>query len=278
MRLVRKFSFISTLVLAIVLSVCMLSSSVLATSSEDAMKNLTVYVYGKVSGKSYALEGGGSIQGSALFEGSATTGYDLIEGKFVQLSSKAQEQLVSDMASFSNAAITDDRARGVDESTVQLWWKQLQTKQGVGSKFMAEILKNTKPDFVTANKIYEPFAGPIGVAMGIGAILIMGLLGIVMIGDIAYITLPPFRMLVGGGESKGDKKSLIISHDAIYAVEQAEGGNSGGGESKQALGIYFKRRVFMLVLLGICLMYLISGNVYTLVGYILDLVSGFIGF
>ena len=138
------------------------------------------------------------------------------------------------------------------------------------------ILKNTNPDFVTANKIYQPFSGLVGTLLGLGAVLIMAFLALVMICDIAYISLPPVR-LFAGDEQNGKVSSKLFSHDAIYAVQCAENDDKGDGSPKQALGIYFKRRVFMLILLGICLLYLIQGQIFSLVGMVLDLVSGFFG-
>lgn len=273
----QKSYLILSLLVAFVLSIFTFTSTVLAVSEEQAMNNLTTYVYGKMSTQEYTLEKGGSIKGSDLFEGSPTDGYDLIEGQFTSLSSKAQTQVVSDIATYSNEAVDSDKAKGVEESTVQTWWKQLQTKEGVGSKFMGEILKNTKPDFVTANQIYEPFSGPISIGIGVVAVLMMGFLGFVMVADIAYITLPPLRLFVDDGNGKA--KSKIFSNDAIYAVQVAEEQDGGSnGNKKQALSIYFKRRIVMLILLGICLLYLVQGQLYTLVGYILDIVSGFLGF
>lgn len=268
-------SFIALMLVSFFISLFSLGVTASAVSEEQAMQNLTTYVYGKISQNEYTLEGGGSVKGSELFVGKPTEGYDLDEKVFSRLSSKAQSQVVSDIARLSNEAVEDDSARGVEESTVQSWWKQLQTKEGVGSKFMGEILKNTKPDFVTANQIYQPFSGLVGTLMGIGAVLIMAFLGLVMVSDIAYIALPPIRLAVD--EKKG-KSSKLFSHDAIYAVQVAEEGGNGDGEKKQALGIYFKRRVVMLIILGICLLYLVQGQIYTLVGWILDLVSGFLGF
>lgn len=267
------------LIVSLLFSFIFSGVSALAVSEEQAMQNLTTYVYGKMSQTEYTLDGGGSLKGSQLFTGSATSGYDLDEKAFSSLSSKAQSQVVSDIAKFSNKAVEDTSARGVEESTVQNWWKQLQTKEGVGSKFMGELLKNTKPDFVTANQIYQPFSGLVGTIMGIGAVLIMAFIGLVMLADISYIALPPVRLFYSD-KTKNGGGSRLFSHDAIYAVQVAEeGGNSAdGGEKKQALGIYFKRRVLMLIILGICLLYLVQGQIYTLVGYVLDLVSGFLGF
>lgn len=251
-----------------------------ATADEQAKKQLTSYVYGQMSQNEYEVDGGGSIQGADLFEGSPSDGYDLDEDAFQTMTSKAQTEAVSDIATLSNEAVGSDKADGVTESTVTNWWKELQQKNGVGSKFMNEILKNTKPDFVAANKIYQPFSGPISIAIGVVVVLLMAFLGLSMAADIAYITLPPVRMLVADGEGDGKpQKSKIFTYDAIYAVRavEEESDNARGG-GKQALGIYLKRRIVALILLGICLLYLVQGQLYTAVGWILDLVSGFLGF
>lgn len=256
---------------------CLISSlSVYAdVSTESATVSLTNSVYSNMSSNTYELEGGGYISGKELFTGSAEKGYDLDEAKFCTLSSDAQSEAVNDIATYSNEKVGEN---GVTDQTVQNWWKQLQSKNGVGTKFLNTILANTKPDFVTANAIYKPFSGPIGTVMGVIAIAMMGFLGIVIVADIAYIVLPPVRLFVSDDE-KGNKlvKSKIFSHDALYAVQKAES-DSDNGSPKQALGIYLKRRIIMLIVLGICLMYLVQGQIYTFVGYILDLVSGFLGF
>mgnify|MGYP001771286491 FL=1 len=252
-----------------------------ATQDEQAKRNLTTYVYGQMSQNEYEVDGGGSLAGSDLFEGSPTDGYDLQEDEFQSLTSAAQTQVVEDIADNSYDAIDSDKADGVTESTVQNWWKELQTKNGVGSKFMNEILKNTKPDFVTANAIYQPFSGVVGTILGLLAILICAFLGIVMAADICYITLPPVRNFVAEDDSSKGKiaKSKMFSHDAIYAVQCAEDTSDGGsGGGRQALGIYLKRRIFALVLLGICLLYLVNGALYSFVSMILDLLNGFLGF
>ena len=69
-------------------------------------------------------------------------------------------------------------------------------------------------------------------------------------------------------------KSFLVTAAALNAVKAEESAQDGGG-TKQALGIYFKNRVIMLIILGICLFYLVQGQIYKLVGIILDLVSGF---
>lgn len=268
------------------LVILMLMSTVcgaLALSGKDpdvaARDDLVTAVYNTINKNSYAVDGGGYIAGSQLLDSTKGT---INQSNFEKLTSKAQSQLVSDIAAASNSAVAEDNVGGqstknVSQSTAENWWKELQQTKGVGSKFLNVMLENTKPDFVTANQIYKPFSGIIGTLLGVIAVVGMGVLAVVMVSDIMYIALPPMRMLVQEGKDKnGGKGSFLISSDAIYAVEQAE--QNTDGSKKHAIGIYFKRRVVMLILLGICMLYLVSGSIFTLVGSILDLVSGFIGF
>ena len=156
----KKKVFAFTMVLAMLITMFMSSIALFASSATpdaQAHRDLTIYVQSQMSNKEYAVEGGGTIEGADLFDGSPTDGYDLNEDEFQNLTNSAQADVVADIAENSNAAIEETDT--VSESTVQNWWKQLQSKDGVGSKFLNEILKNTKPDFVTANAIYEPFSG-----------------------------------------------------------------------------------------------------------------------
>lgn len=272
--------------LVAVMMLGLLSMSVFAgtTSSQDqqAEDELTAHVATNISNNTYAVEGGGYLDGSELFDKEGN-GYDLNEKNFQKLTSKAQTELVADIQTWSNDALesTDSSTKNVSESTVENWFKKLQSKDGVGSKMMSLILSDTKPDFVSANKIYKPFSGVIGTILGLIAVLLMAFLGIVMVLDISYIALPPMRMFVSESQQTGKDgskslKSNLVSNDAIYAVQTAES-ESDSGSKKQALGIYLKRRIPMLILLGVCLLFLVQGEIYKLVSWILDLVSGFLG-
>lgn len=272
---VRAFTltFIMTFLLT---SLSLFADTVNASQDQQAKRDLTNHVYQEMSQEQYAVDGGGYLKGTDLFEGDANKGYDLNEDEFNTLTSAAQTQVVEDIAEASYDAV--EVKDNVSDSTVQNWWKELQTKDGVGSKFLNEILKNTKPDFVSANKIYQPFSGLVGTLMGLGAVITLALLGLVTVADILYITIPPFRMMVADKEdTRGGKpvKSKIFSHAALYAVETSENMQTGKGT---ALGIYLKKRIFELIILGICLMYLVQGQIYVFVGRILDLLQGFLGF
>lgn len=202
------------------------------------------------------------------------------EDNFSRLTSSEKTRFIDNIISESEA-YQKANSNTVSEANLQNWWKRLQSTPGAGTRFMTQILENTKPDFVTANNIYAPFSGPIGTALALICIFICALLGLSIAMDIAYITLPMFRIITGddgqvSGGSNGGSGSVIRSHlisaNAKNAVKECE------SQGKQALGFYFKHQAIALILLGICLLYLAQGQLYVLVMMILDLLNGFLGF
>lgn len=284
----KKRTFKSVFIMLLTL-VCMFVMPVMSASADDpdAKSDPTGYMEAYITNgggttaeqdnqaKTYPKEGGGSYTYSELVD----DGY--VNGNFTELTSKGKESLLTDMNTYAESAVKENS--NITNQTKTTWLTNLQQCNGVGTQLMNTILQNTKPDYATANRIYEPFSGIVGTCLALGAILIMAFLGITMVLDLSYIGIPAFRMMVGGDDKGGkDGKPKFISWEAVSAVTQAEGGNGGSGQdgsgNKVAVGIYFKKRVIMLIVLGVCLLYLISGQIYTLVSWILDLVSGFLGF
>lgn len=265
-----------------------------ASTSSEAYDGLCVYV-GTAGGDQNKKDGNG-LDKVYLLEGGGTATYeDCVDSKtgqptatFAKLKESAKEDCLKDMLSYANEAVEKGSAtgsngkvaKGITEDVKTTWLQDIQNCDGVGTQLMNTLLQNTKPDYATANRIYEPFSGVVGTVLALGAILIMAFLGITMVLDLAYIGIPAFR-LAFGGEGNGKDKPKCISHEAISAINLAENGDGGNGQSgsgKVAVGIYFKKRVVMLIVLGVCLLYLIQGQIFTLVSWILNLLSGFLGF
>lgn len=293
MKFKRKFKYlVLTLVMSMLFSLPVFASSTDhdASSAYDTLvgalatgkyanKNID-YSTGS-SAKKYKLDGGGYALWGEIT--TPTSPKDLInEDAFGSLTPSAKQDFLEDYLTLAQA-MADDKNCIVTDDTVTDMSVQLQQKSGMGSQLMATLMANTKPDFITANRIYEPFSGPIGTALGLISILIMALLGLTMALDIAYIVIPAFQLVLdGGGNGEGKKGGIsgIISQAAKNAVNSRDGGNGGQGGSgnKIALATYFKYRWIELVVLGICLLYLVQGQIYSFVAWILDLVSGFLGF
>lgn len=286
----KRSNFLIVMMVAVVMMISFMISGAMVASATSGGEIATVSVnnvtgalsekvYDKLVtlGRKYDCSGGGVLLTKDLFTDIGSTGnkyYIINESGYNRLTSSAQSNLINDLDACAKEAVSENPNTYSDE-TITNWYQRLQSQDGVGSKMLNVILSQTKPDFITANKIYQPFSGLVGTALGLGAVLIMAALGIVMVADISYITLPPVRLFAGEESERKGVKTYIFSHDATYAVEQAENNDGGDGNAKQALGIYFKRRVIMLIMLGICLLYLVSGRIYQFVGLILDLVSGF---
>lgn len=212
------------------------------------------------------------------------------EGQFDQLKSGEKQKLLKYMMQIGNGMAYDTAngntaGKSVTTDTVNDMCEILQNKTGVGSQLLASLLSETKPDFAAANKIYEPFSGVVGTILGVISVVMMALLGLTMALDIAFIVIPAFQLIMGGDEGsgkEGNKFSKLISVEARNAVNAAEGGGGAGGQDgsghKMALGIYFKARWKGLVILGICLLYLVQGQIYSFVAWVIDLLSGFLGF
>ena len=108
---------------------------------------------------------------------------------------------------------------------------------------------------------------------GLFVILIFWALTISLVVDIAYLTIPFvqwFLALFVFKKSKivdGQAKPLFISMEAFHAHLDAE------RETKYVnmLGRYFSRRSKQLIILFICIIYMVSGEIYALFANIIDL-------
>ena len=250
-----------------------------AHADDSAQKIISTEAYGNVSSKDYELDGGGTVKGRSLLVKNEGGVYDVNRSEYDKLSSKGRDQFVSDIIASTNESVKNGSKTGVNQDTQTDWLRTLQKNPGFGTKVLNETMKNTGPDFATANRIYQPFSGLVGTILALGAILIMALLGLVIVSDIAYITIPPFRLLTGDADSGvGKAASKIVTSEALRAVQEAEGGGNGGdGGNKIALLSYFKARVISMIVLGLCLVYLIQGQIWVAIGWLLDALNGFIG-
>lgn len=132
---------------------------------------------------------------------------------------------------------------------------------------MKYLQTDANADFVEAKKWFAPFTGIIGTVLGVICILIFLFTGLSTTLDIFYLALPGFQAVVEKGDEH--KKPRAISREAYSARMDAE----SDGTYKSAYAIYLKRRVWVLMLVMICVGYMISGQIYDLVVYIMDAFS-----
>lgn len=178
-----------------------------------------------------------------------------------QLSREDQKAALEALAGseYYNSISSDDRSQIVEA---------LEQCSGTkdGTVLMTILFGNTKPDWAGAYKIIEPFNGPIGKILGVVTLVCAFCLVGVMLCDIFYMTIPWVRV-------KGDAKDVRwVSHAAIQAIEKCE--TTGEDGKGQVLWEYLKHRAVMLFLFGICILYLICGKIFNIIGWFMDLASG----
>lgn len=139
------------------------------------------------------------------------------------------------------------------------------------SSLVRQLSNDVNADFATAYSWFKPFSGTVSTVLGFLAIIIFVALGLMIVIDLAYLVIPPFRSAI---EKTDGSKPNWVSNEAYKATLEVEKGDS---KSKSTLWVYFKSKAVQLVILAICLLYLIQGKIYSLVAWIIDTFNGVIG-
>lgn len=138
------------------------------------------------------------------------------------------------------------------------------------ASLVRQLSSDVRADFANAYSWFKPFSSPIGTLLGVLTIVIFISLGLTAVIDIAYIVLPPFQMFLGK-VSKGEK-TILVSLEAANAVKEAE--SKSGQEFVEPLSVYFKSKIKQYVILAICIIYLVSGEIFNLISSWIDYFSG----
>ncbi|BFH61117.1 hypothetical protein [Paenibacillus azoreducens] len=137
------------------------------------------------------------------------------------------------------------------------------------------VTESASADMYTAMIWINPILPYVRVVFGIGAILLTIYLIATSIADLFYIGLPVARESMDlKADNKGRKKPFGISDDAISAVRETEASLKSSGSYKNAYMLYFKRRFLTYIVLSLCLLYLIGGELGGLIAWLLSLGSG----
>lgn len=170
------------------------------------------------------------------------------------------------------------RSSGIEEQEQQHIIDQLNAKDTDISRILIPIVMDkTSADLYTALKWLTPFLPIIRVLFGIGAIVISILLIGSTIVDLAFIGLPIMRESMENNANGKSGKISFVSSDAVSVVrETASSADSSGGYTNAYL-LYFKRRALTYIILSICLLYLVLGELSGLIGWLLSLGDGIVG-
>ncbi|HFL3696570.1 hypothetical protein [Clostridioides difficile] len=128
------------------------------------------------------------------------------------------------------------------------------------------IMDSTKADTYTAMRVMSPLSEFIRVLLGMGAITVVFVLVITTIIDLLYLSFPY-------GRNSGQKPSAV-SLEAYSALKECESSITSSGNFKSQHLIYAKRKAFSFIIVSFCLVYLVAGELSSIVAWFLSLASG----
>lgn len=224
----------------------------------------------------------------AFKEGTGIDGLTYDSGKLtwdggVKLSEKTQREQEKQVNTFFDRA----NSAGFSSEATNGMTNLLSECDGAATVNMSILLVNhvfdeTKGDVVGGMRILDGFLPYINTIIGIGAILLISLLVLSTVIDLACIGLPAVRdaMLSAGdkegGGGGGGKKPKAITYAAWATISEVEGGESGKGSGKNAYLVYFKKRVFDYIILGIAISFLLIGGFSGFVKIFMEIGNGLI--
>ena len=147
------------------------------------------------------------------------------------------------------------------------------SKDEVTSNLVRQLSLDVNADFAGAYSSMKGVFPTIAKIFGVIAIVIFLGITLTMLVDISYIVIPTLQLLDDGKEPP---KFFIIkvSQEAWKAVRETEKAESH--VRKDTLAIYLRSKTKQLVILSVCVLYLVSGKIYLLLSYFMDLFKGFL--
>ena len=142
----------------------------------------------------------------------------------------------------------------------------LSLQDGDASKILRNLEKDLTADIANGRDVYLPFSGTVTTILGLIALGVFIGVGISMVIDISYLTLP---MVQKSFDEKPDKTlPKLVSSQAYFVARERESNEKGN-----YLYSYLKKRSVAVALVMISLGYLSSSLIFEAVGYVVQVFS-----
>lgn len=194
--------------------------------------------------------------------------YDGADGTLSFSNKKYSRLTIEEKNNFMEVALNSTRDSGIGSQIKNKMYNFI-SQQDEGVAKTVQLLKDdVSADFAEASRWFRPFGSLAGVIMGFFALLTFMFLGLGIVIDLAYMNIPFFQGLFGDGG-----KPKFVSVEAYNAIRNAE---SGIG-SDNYTWVYLKKKTISIFCLAIALIYLVSGQLFDLVGWVVDTAQTIIG-
>lgn len=141
------------------------------------------------------------------------------------------------------------------------------------SALVRQLSDDVSSDYSSAYSYFRPFTGVLGTILGVISILLFALIGITVVADLVYLTIPIVTDTLNNN-TNGEAKPKFVSIEAWQAVRTAE--QSNGATTKTCLGIYLKLKLKTFIALFVLLLYMTSGKLFDLIASIMNYFQGFV--
>ena len=179
---------------------------------------------------------------------------------------KLSQDKKSDIMDFSLSKVKDSNISTTNRNKV---YNFISSNDESTASLVRQLQNDVRVDFAKAYLIFKPWSGWIGVFLGLGALGIVVVLGLSLMIDISFISIPLVQMFLS--KDGNLDKVKFVTNEALTSVKEAE------GTSKDALVIYGGKKTKQLFVISIMIIYLASGKIFLLIGWFIDLFSGFFG-
>ena len=258
-NLLKKRGFFWILMLVVLGAVLLLPLSVFAESDVPEPTLTLKATTGYESVKSLINDYSNNLADFDFLKGGSSD-KDVVLNKsdYLQLSNEQRQKLMG----YALKTIADS---GMQKSELTRLYNFVESQDEAMASLVRELSTDVSADYVTASAWLSTPKKIVSVLLGIVAILtIIGLVANVTI-DVAFLALPMFQAMLIDDRNV---KPKLVSNEAWNALKTSEQ-NGGIGY----MGTYFKHRIWMMFVLSISIGYLLHGQLFQLIGWILDVSS-----
>lgn len=179
---------------------------------------------------------------------------------------KIKQTILANLYKSLNASTVND----ADQNRIDNW---IQGIDQANSTIVKSFSSDTNPDLVGASNFLGPIKGPMGTIIGVLCIVIGMGIAFSVVWDLAFLNVPIIETMLTKNRSGADldlhNKPFLVSQDAVMAYNESNNSNY----DQPVNGVFLKRRIKSLVIVGLCLTYLVSNQIWNLVGFIVDFVG-----
>lgn len=155
-------------------------------------------------------------------------------------------------------------------------YNELASLDETTASIVRQLSDDVNNDFYTAYAFFKPFSSPLGTLLGVLAIAIFLLLVLTTLWDLAYLSFPLLQLGLSKTAKDGGKPATV-SIEAYAALKESEASaNSNGVGFKSSAVAYFRHSTKKFVALSVCLLYLVSGQIFVLIGNCIDYFRGLV--